>query len=218
MKGKKLKVEDANDRLRDFRQSVMTGPVFICVSCHIRYFRRSVVELTADLEAKIDLNFEPNPDAWIYDRRLVSNINIEWANLKVPSEYKNSANYGRGGQRYLCGTCKKYLTKDKRLPPCSVMNGLQLHETDQELKAQNLILTDLEAAMVAVLIAFQIIRLLPKSLWSNLHNQSVLVPIDPKRIDQTLGSLPRTPHEAGLIPIKLKRKQSMLNNHYRQLV
>ena len=216
-RGKK-EVQDANYRIGDFRQSVMTGPIFICVSCHERKFRKSVVVLTADLEAKIDVIFEPNPDSWIYDRGLVSKVNIEWANVKVPSEYKNSANYGNVGQRYLCRNCKKYLTKKKRLPPCSVMNGLQLQETDQELEAQNLMLTDLEAAMVAPLISFQIIRLLPKSLWANLHNQSVLVPIDPKKINQTLGSLPRTPHEAGLIPIKLKRKQSMVNNHYSQLV
>ena len=211
------RVEDANDRHKSFRVATMVGPDFICVSCHVRCFRPSVVVLTDKLENKIDSIFEPNPDAWISDRNLVSNVHIDWGNLAVPSEYKNSDEYCGVGKRYLCKTCQNYLVKKKRLPPCSVMNGLQLMETDQELKDQNLMLTDLEAAMVSPMIPFQIIRKLPKSQWANQHNTSVLVPIEPEKINQTLGKMPRTPSQAGLIPIKLKRKESMVNNHYKQL-
>ena len=214
---KKMKVEDASDRLRKFRLATMTGPDYICVSCHIKCFRHSVVKLTEDLESKIDSNFE-DPDDWISDRNLVSNINIEWVNLSVPQEYKNSNDYCGGGERFLCKTCLQYLKNKKRLPPCSVMNGLQLHETDQQLREQNLMLTNLEAAMVTPVIPFQIITPLPKSLWGNLHNTSILVPVEADTITDTLGKMPRTPSGSGLIPIKFKRKVSYENNHYKQRV
>ena len=213
---KRKKVENANDRLRNFRLATMTGQDFICVSCHGRCFKHSVVKLTEDLEKKLDSNFE-NPDAWIPDRDVKSNITIEWVNLKVPAEYKNSNDYSGVAQRYVCKKCLTDLRK-KKLPSCSVMNGLRLHETDKELKEQNLMLTDLEAAMVSPVIIFNMITLLPKSRWSSLHNQSVLVPIDPDKINQTLGKMPRTPSEAGLVPIKLKRKEAYANDHCSQLV
>ena len=214
---KKKKVEDASERLKKFRLATMTGPDYICVSCHIKCFRHSVVKLTEDLESKIDSNFE-DPDDWISDRNLVSNINIEWVNLSVPQEYKNSNDYCGGGERFLCKTCLQYLKNKKRLPPCSVMNGLQLHETDQQLREQNLMLTNLEAAMVSPVIPFQIITPLPKSLWGNLHNTSILVPVEADTITDTLGKMPRTPSGSGLIPIKFKRKVSYENNHYKQRV
>ena len=213
---KKMKVEDASDRLRNFRLATMTGLDFVCVSCHMKCFKHSVTQLTEKLEEQIDSKFD-NPDEWISDRNVFTNIHIEWNNQSVPAEYKNSDDYGGVGQRYICKYCQNYLKKGK-LPPCSVMNGLQLHETDQQLKEQNLMLTDLEAAMVSKLIAFQMIRLLPKSRWASLTNTSVLVPIDPDKINQTLGKMPRTPTEAGLVPIKLKRKMCYENDHCAQYV
>ena len=48
------RVEDANDRHKSFRVATMVGPDFICVSCHVRCFRPSVVVLTDKLENKID--------------------------------------------------------------------------------------------------------------------------------------------------------------------
>ena len=214
---KKKKVENDKDRLKKFRLATMTGPEYICVSCHILCFRHSVVRLTEDLEKEIDSNFE-DPDDWISDRNLVTKIHIEGVNLSVPAAYKNSDDYCEGGERYLCKTCLLYLRTKKRLPPCSVMNGLQLQETDQQLREQNLMLTDIEAAMVAPLVAYQIIRKLPKSQWGNLHNTSILVPIKPDTITETLGKMPRTPSGAGLIPVKFKRKVSYENSHYNQKV
>ena len=215
---KQQRVETAYDRLKQFRLATMIGPSYICVCCHGLRFKQSVGKLTDKLESKIDLIF-PDPEKdWISDRNLVSNIHIEWVNVDVPAEFKNSDGYAGGGYRYICKTCQMYLIKKKRLPPCAVMNGLQLLETDRELKEQNLMLTDIEAAMVAVVIAFQLIKQLPKSRWSALQNTSILVPIESHRINQTLAQMPRTPGEAGLIPIKFKRKQSYQNNHYRKLV
>ena len=215
---KQQRVETANDRLKEFRLVTMIGADYICVSCHGKCFKQSVVKLTDDLESKIDLIFPDPENDWISDRNLVTNIHIEAVNVGVPAEYKNSEKYARGGDRYICKTCQNWLRKRKRIPPCSVMNGLQLFETDQELKEQNLMLTDIEAAMVATMIHFQLIKQLPKSMWSALKNTSVLVPIEPDRINQTLDQMPRLPSQAGLIPIKFKRKQSYENNHYRKLV
>ena len=210
---KRQKLESANDRLKQFREATMTGADYICVSCHIRCFKQSVVKLSESMEEKIDSNF---PDEeWISDRNLVTRIQIQRENLKVPKSYKSTDDYC--GDRFICNTCLRYLRK-KKLPPCSVMNGLQLQETDQDLKDQNLMLTDLEAAMVSQRIIFQMIRLLPKSRWTALHDRAIMVPITDDAINTTLSKMPRTPTEAGLIGIKLKRKESFENTHMKQLV
>ena len=68
------------------------------------------------------------------------------------------------------------MKKDK-LPAMSVMNNLQLHYTDQQLKDLGLKLTELEAVLVAPNILFQKIYELPKSRWTSLDGRVVNVPI-----------------------------------------
>ena len=209
---KKKKVEDANDRVRKFRLDTMTGPDFICVSCHIRCFKSQVQVLKKALEEKIDEKFEPNPDDWISDRTLVSKIRVEAVNVAVPLEVKNSDDYGEDEyDRYVCKSCLTHLRKGK-LPPCSVMNGLKLDETDQDLKDQGLMLTPLEGFLVSPMIPFLMMTLMPKSRWNCLHNKQVCVPVGPDKISQTLGKFPRHPSQI-LVPIALKRKESYKNDH-----
>ena len=47
----------------------------------------------------------------------------------------------------ICKTCIRYL-KQKKTPPMSSLNGLALTETDDEIKNQNLELTELEGALI----------------------------------------------------------------------
>ena len=105
-----------------------------------------------------------------------------------------------------------------KLPPSSVKNSLKLDETDNDVKEQNLVLTELEGALIAKTIIFQKIFLLAKSRWTALKDKTINVPITDDAINNTLTKLPRTPAQAGLIGVKLKRKKEYKNSHKSQLI
>ena len=98
------------------------------------------------------------------------------------------------------------------------LNGLKLKETDKEIREQELELTELEGALIAKNIIFQKIYQLPKSRWTALKDRVINVPINDDSIMNTLDQLPRTPKDAGLIGVALKRKKEYANSHKHQLV
>ena len=99
------------------------------------------------------------------------------------------------GTRYICKTCLKKL-KVGKLPSMSVMNNLQLHETDEELRSNDLMMTELEGSLIAKNLIFQKIFLLPRSRWTALKDRIINVPIRSEAINETIKMLPRTPNEA----------------------
>ena len=98
----------------------------------------------------------------------------------------------------------------------STMNGLKLKETDNEIRDQELELTELEGALISKNIIFQKIYQLPKSRWTALKDRVINVPINEDSIINTLDQLPRTPKDAGLIGVALKRKKEYANSHKHQ--
>ena len=58
----------------------------------------------------------------------------------------------------------------------------------------------------------------PKSRMAAIKDRCVCVPIDDQTINDTLHQLPRTPSEACIVPIKLKRKQEYKNVHLNEYV
>ena len=100
-----------------------------------------------------------------------------------------------------------------KIPPMSVKNNLQL-----ELMDKNLQLTELEGSLIAKNLLFLKIFQLPKSRWTALTDKIVNIPITNEDVVNTVDSLPRTPKEAGLIGVALKRKLEYKNTHKRQLV
>ena len=79
-------------------------------------------------------------------------------------------------------------------------------------------LTELEGSLIAKNLIFQKIYQLPKSRWTALTDRIINVPVNNEDILNTIESLPRTPKEAGLIGVSLKRKLEYKNIHKRQLV
>ena len=65
---------------------------------------------------------------------------------------------------------------------------------------------------------FQKIHKLPKSRYPALKDRTINIPIYESDVVRTLESLPRTPSEAGIIPVKLKRKLEYKNAHNIQYV
>ena len=59
---------------------------------------------------------------------------------------------------------------------------------------------------------------LPKSRWTALKDKIINVPINEKDIINTITNIPRTPMEAGLIEVDLKRKVEYQNSHKKQLI
>ena len=59
---------------------------------------------------------------------------------------------------------------------------------------------------------------LPKTRWTALKDKIINVPVKDDDIVNTMTRLPRTPNEAGLIEVDLKRKVEYKNSHLQQLI
>ena len=203
-KAKQRKCETAADRLKAFKEATASGPDFICVSCHQRMFPSNVVKFTDQVKQfiaeKIDLS------DCIEDVNLCSKVILQSDKTKQSS-----------GEPFICRTCLNYLRRGK-IPPVSVKNGLDLHQTDKAIEDEDLNLTELEAALVSKTIIFQKIFLLPKSRWTALKDKLINVPITDDKVNETLQEFPRTPQDAGLIGVQLKRMKNMKNSHSQQLI
>ena len=108
--------------------------------------------------------------------------------------------------------------KKGKLPPNSAKNGLELNETFEDMKKNNLYLTEFEASLVAPMMIFQKVMTLPKSRWCGIKDKMILITIEQESINKTLTQLPRTPTDAGLLAVNLKRKMSYKNTHKSELI
>ena len=110
---------------------------------------------------------------------------------------------------YICSTCKNHLEKGK-MPPMSNQNSLMLIDLSNNEELQ---VTELENAMIALNIIFQKVFKLPKSRWPGMKDKTINVPIFESDILNTIESLPRTPSNAGIVPINFKRKVEYKKRH-----
>ena len=91
----------------------------------------------------------------------------------------------------------------------SCVNGLELVDVTEP----NLKLSELESNLIAKRILFQKIYQLPRSRMAGCKDKLVNIPINDTDVINTVENLPRTPNEAGILEIKLKRKMSFNNYH-----
>ena len=190
-RGKRTKSKlsrSAEHRINDFRNSVQNGCIYICVCCNRNCYKSNVTEYSKTLIEGINKNHPTILQKW------------------VPACESSDAFQGK---HYICNTCKKYLTKG-RGPPMSVLNGLSMIDfTDTE--GNKIDLSELEATLIAKNIIFMKIFQLPKSRWSAVKDKTVNVPIPETVVLETIKKFPRMPSQAGIIPIKLKRKKEYKN-------
>ena len=123
------KDENEKDRLKKFLDATMHGPLFICISCHGRLFKISVRNFTEAMAKEIEEKI-PIKNC-IADMDILTMVVTENSNSIMTPAYKQ--NKLQVGSRFICETCWRYL-KAGKLPPCSVMNSLALHDTDEKLK------------------------------------------------------------------------------------
>ena len=79
-------------------------------------------------------------------------------------------------------------------------------------------LSELEQQLIALNIIFHKIVLLPKSRMNALKDKTVSVPINPSDVVETLTMLPRTPSDASLSVVQLKRRLNFPGVHNQQLI
>ena len=146
-------INNAQDRLKGFREATKYNAIFICTCCHQRNFESNVQEFSAKLQDEIKTK----------DKDIIrKSIAMPWI-VTIKNGKKEC---------FICKTCVKYL-KQKKMPPISSLNGLALTETDEDIKKQKLELTELEGALI-----FQKIFQLPKSRWTALKNKVINFPIN----------------------------------------
>ena len=180
-------------RRKLFFDAVREGPIYACICCHRIRFKKGVILYNEHLKQKI---------------RKENKSIIEKA-IGIPSQ-KLSVN----GNHFVCLDCKNKLLKG-RMPAMSHKNNLQLVNIDD---MEELCLTELENCLIARNILFQKFVQLPKSRWTATKDRIVNIPIFEADILKTIETFPRTPDEAGIIPVKLKRKLEYKNCHIEQFI
>ena len=109
---------------------------------------------------------------------------------------------------YICKTCFNRLKKGKMPPECR-QNNMQIDPQLEEMK-----LNELERSLISRNIQFQKIYQLPTSRYTALKDKIINVPVPEGSALNTINRLPRTPNEAGLIGIEVKRKLAFKNPHH----
>ena len=125
------------DRLRKFREATKYGPIFICVSCHIKCFKTNVQPFNRNLIHEKWKNCINNV---IEDELLFTNIQTKNSNM---TNQKESNGKQDEKQVFICKTCVRYLKKGS-IPPSSVKNSLKLKETDNRIRKQDLVFQNLK--------------------------------------------------------------------------
>ena len=195
------RVDGEEDRLYNFRVATLYGPIFCCISCHQRKFHTSVQNFNEKIREKVAKKIPL--DKCIDDLDMTSGPVMKGDDSP---------------KKWICKTClNSYLLKGK-LPGNSVMNGLKIDMADKERKERGLDLTEFEGSLVARQLMFQKIFLMPKSRWAGLKDKQILIPVSNDKIQNFLGQLPRTPTEAGLLAVNLKRKLEYKGSHKCQLI
>ena len=83
-------------------------------------------------------------------------------------------------------------------------------QTDKQTDKQTAVFIEL---LPQLKIIFQKVFQLPKSRWSATKDKLINIPVSPNDVMNTITSLPRTPSEAGLVEVKLKRKLEYKGYH-----
>ena len=187
---KKSKLNSQSDEkkaLIKFQRETRYGPIFICSCCYTRQFENNSMKLSK-AKKKIEQD--------IYNKCIPEGQEIPiviWLNDEKSDDC------------YICKTCFNRLKKGKMPAEC-VQNNMQVDPQPEELK-----LTELEGSLISRNIQFMKIHQLPTSRYTALKDKIINVPVPEGSALNTINSLPRTPNEAGLIGVEVKRKMEYKN-------
>ena len=191
-------------RKKNFFASINKGRIFFCVCCHRKLYENQVIELDESWQDDMERQY-PGSVAKLIGPIPTRKVYIPCHKSQEPQQLRSD---------YVCPTCKGYLERNAMPPMCN-QNNLQLVNIDNrpELK-----LSELEQQLIALNILFQKIVLLPKSRMNAMKDKTVSIPINPSDVVNTLSKLPRTPSDAGLAVVQLKRRLNFPSVHNQQLI
>ena len=175
----KLSKYSMMDRYINFKESIQFGLSFNCICCHRRCFKSGGLFLSRDFLTKVIENFSENLEESVGETDIEMMVN-----------------------KFMCLTCKTKMEKGD-FPSMSHRNGLELVNLE---KHEELQLSELENCLIALNILFQIFYLLPKSRYRGIRDRIVNVPVYEEDVIKTIKTFPRTPDEAGIVPVIFKRK------------
>ena len=178
-------------RSKQFKDSIKAGRIYECICCHRLSFHNGVTSL---------------------DNAFITKIKKHSLILDAAIGIKSTTKIN--GKFQICTTCKNHISNGK-MPPMSHKNSLELIDLSNY---EELNLTELENSMVALNIIFQKVFNLPKSRWPAMKDKTINIPIYETDILNTIESLPRNPHDAGIIPVNFKRKLGYKNTHMAQYI
>ena len=190
---RECRIKTEEGRRKIFQESVKFGPIFGCVCCHRSCFDCNVIRLKENFVEEIE---DCHPG--IFKDAIGSFAHVK----PVNNAY------------HMCLTCKNYIFKGK-IPPMSHKINLEVFDVKD---FEELLLSELEQCMIARNLLFMKLHQKPKSRMKGVTDRIVNVPVHESDIIETVKSLPRTPTEAGIIPVKLKRKKDFKNTHQEEYI
>ena len=190
-------------RKRTFLNLIRDGCTYPCCCCWEAKFRNGVKEIPDIVKYKEELDAKREN---FFAETIWPCTSITQDVLKeIPN---------RKGSFFLCIDCRSKLGK-KKIPSKCHTNKLEIFDIKD---FPDLDLTELELNLISKKIIFMKIHRKPKSQMSAIKDRIVCIPIDSGTIEQTLKKLPRLPKDAGLVPIKLKRKQAYKSSHLQEWI
>ena len=197
-------VDTAHKRLKNFLASIRNGRMFFCVCCHRKLHENQVIELEENWQSDLDEQY-PGSVAKMIGPIPKKEVYLPCHKNEEPKLMSSD---------YVCPTCKRYLERNAMPPMCNQNNLSFVNISDHP----ELNLSELEQQLIALNILFQKIVLLPKSRMNAMKDKTVSVPINPSDVVNTLSKLPRTPSDAGLAVVQLKRRLNYPSVHNQQLI
>lgn len=166
-----------SDRILDFKNSIIDGPNYVCLSCKRCLFKKSV-KILSDTQ----------------EETLIGKTGIDFYQTIISHNNTISC-------PIFCHSCFTTVSKSTPSKPrkrkLHVSNGLYLNPVPPELK-----LTELEQQLIALVQIFMKIKKLPKSMMAAVVDKVINVPMELQDIEKTIHSLPRPLDEAEIVAIK----------------
>jgi hypothetical protein len=180
---------DSDANLARYYAEIEFGPEFICICCHASLDENQVLEFTEERKEKIG----PTLFKDCCDKR------------KELYDTKGKGRY------FICKYCFQHMTKKKSMPNRCFNNGLIVEEIPEYLSD----ITGLENSLIAKYLLFLKISKVPKSGIELMVDRTVLVPVEPDDIMESIETtlLPRTMAESAVVAVDFKRRKEWKNVH-----
>ncbi|XP_078328197.1 uncharacterized protein LOC144623625 [Crassostrea virginica] len=188
-------LEDMDEVVKSFKESVKQGPEYTCCCCHRFFFENQVQGCAIET----------------YEKKLKA---FEVANLCINTKYVHDcgsicAVKCPKSRTWICYTCHRKILNGN-VPAEAAYNKMCLETIPPELNNLN----TLEQHLIALHIPFMKVMVLPKGGQHNVHGPVVCVPSNLKKTT----SLPLNADENLLLRVKLKRRLSYKGYYEYQFV